>query len=495
MKKLLGILLTALLLVNLLGVSARAEGNAIDFTEEPYEIHFLYRVAMEGADQDKVEKAISDLALKEINMTVKLIPVTLGAYGQQLQLILASGEPLDVFPALPNNFADYIESQYILNMKDYIQYAPDAVEILGDDAYAVCAGDFMVGLGLMKERGFPLGLVVRKDIFEALGYSVEDFNVNTDDYSSFDQITEMFAKVQETYPGMVCLDGTGMMGGGTLAYVDNLGNYYGVLENYGQTTTVTNWYESEQFKTFCEIARKWFLAGYTSSDIAVNQDSGEVKMKAGNCFSFISSIKPNTAIEKKSQTGYDVVIIPLGSAMKSTNSITGGAFVLANASKNPVKAMQFMNWMYKSAEFNDLLNWGIEGLDWVETEDGLAAYPEGVDSSNVGYHNDFGWAYPNQFAGHAWVGNPPDIWEQYKEYNESMIPSKGFGFTFDPVSVANELAQLGSVFDQYNKDLIFGAVEIEPLLSEFNQALYDAGLQTVIDEKQRQLNEWLALHN
>ena len=76
-----------------------------------------------------------------------------------------------------------------------------------------------------------------------------------------------------------------------------------------------------------------------------------------------------------------------------------------------------------------------------------------------------------------------------------MIPSKGFGFTFDPVSVANELAQLGSVFDQYNKDLIFGAVEIEPLLSEFNQALYDAGLQTVIDEKQRQLNEWLALHN
>ena len=52
MKKLLGILLTALLLTNLLGISAMAEGNAIDFTEEPYEIHFLYRVAMEGSDQD-----------------------------------------------------------------------------------------------------------------------------------------------------------------------------------------------------------------------------------------------------------------------------------------------------------------------------------------------------------------------------------------------------------------------------------------------------------
>jgi len=144
-----------------------------------------------------------------------------------------------------------------------------------------------------------------------------------------------------------------------------------------------------------------------------------------------------------------------------------------------------------SGEFNDLINWGVEGEDWVETEDGLAAYPDGADANSVGYHNDFGWAYPNQFAAHAWEGNPHNIWEQYDVYNESAMPSSAFGFSFDSTAVTNEIAQLTAVYEQYAKDIGFGVVEIEPALEQFNTALYTAGLQTVIDEKQAQLSTWL----
>jgi putative aldouronate transport system substrate-binding protein len=35
-------------------------------------------------------------------------------------------------------------------------------------------------------------------------------------------------------------------------------------------------------------------------------------------------------------------------------------------------------------------------------------------------------------------------------------------------------------------------VHPESGIAEFNDALYDAGLQDVIDEKQRQLDAWLA---
>ena len=37
-----------------------------------------------------------------------------------------------------------------------------------------------------------------------------------------------------------------------------------------------------------------------------NQDSGEIKMKAGNTFSYITNVKPNTNVEKLAQTGYEV---------------------------------------------------------------------------------------------------------------------------------------------------------------------------------------------
>jgi putative aldouronate transport system substrate-binding protein len=461
--------------------------------EAPYEVNFLYVVAAEGPNQAKVQEAVNALALKELNMKVKLIPMTIGAWIAQVPMMLAANEPLDLFPVGSTSFPAYIEAQYILNCADYLEYAPDILRILGDDANAGYVGDFLAGFGQMKERAYPTGLIVRKDIFEELGYSVEDFSVNTEDMSSFNQITELFARVKAKYPSMTCLDGTVIMGALDGSYYDDMGNSFGVLENYGQTTRVTNIFESEQFRRFCLIAREWFQKGYTSADIAVNTDSGELKMWAGNAFSFIAFVKPNTPVEKLAQTGYETVVIPLGKAMKYTNAVNAVVYSLANASKNPAKAMEFLNWTYTSREFEDLINWGIPGEDWIETPDGMAAYPSGVNPSNVGYHNDFGWIYPNQFAGHPWEGNPPDIWDQYRKYNNSLLVSKAYGFTFDAAPVVNEVAQLTAVVEQYRKDLAFGAIDnIDARLREFNQALYGAGLQRVIEEKQKQLDAWLA---
>ncbi|MCH5352924.1 MAG: ABC transporter substrate-binding protein [Acutalibacter sp.] len=469
-----------------------AETGKID--GEGYTVNYLYMVAQEGANQQKVAEAIDALAMEELNMHVNLIPMTFGTYMSQLAPMLAANEPLDIFPAMSSSFATYIESQYVVNLADYLDYFGDTLEVFGDDAYCGYIGDFLVGFSQMKERGYPTGMVVRKDLMEEAGFSVEDFNVTTDDYSTFEQIDELFAKVKELHPEIICLDGTTIMAAGAgSSYVDNMGDDFGVLENYGQATKVTNYFESDQFRTLCDIAKRWFDAGYVSQDIVVNQDSGETKMRAGNCLSFVCYVKPNTNVEKLAQTSYETEVISLGNAMKSTNAVNAVMFSMANAAKDKTKAAQFMNWTFTSQKFNDLINWGIEGEDWVLDDQGLAAYPDGVDATSVGYHNDFGWIYPNQFAGHPWTGNPTDIWDQYRTYNGAMEKSKAFGFTFNSTPVANEEATLVSVSDQYLKSLAFGAVDdLDASIAEFNNALYGAGLQKVMDEKQKQLDEFLA---
>lgn len=461
---------------------------------EGYTVNYLYVVAQEGANQQKVAEAVDALAMEELNMHVNLIPMTFGTYSSQLSPMLAANEPLDIFPSMSNAFATYIESQYVVNLADYLDYFGDTVEVFGDDAFCGYIGDFLVGFSQMKERGYPTGMVVRKDLMEEAGFTIDDFSITTDDYSTFEQIDALYAKVKELHPEIICLDGTGIMGTGSVgSYCDGMGDSFGVLENYGQTTTVTNYFESEQFRTLCEIGKRWFDAGYVSQDIVVNQDSGETKMRAGNTFSFICYVKPNTDIEKLAQTSYETETIWLGDAMKATNAVNAVMFSMANAAEDKTKAAQFMNWTFVSQEFNDLINWGVEGEDWVIDDQGLAAYPDGVDATNVGYHNDFGWIYPNQFAGHPWTGNPTDIWDQYREYNANMEKSKAFGFTFDSTPVANEEATLVSVSDQYLKMLSFGAVDdLDASIAEFNNALYGAGLQKVMDEKQAQLDAWLA---
>lgn len=467
--------------------------TSIDMEGEPYTVNFCYFVAQEGADQQKVNEAVNELTMRELNMKVNMIPMTFGTYNNQIQLMLSSGEDLDVFPAFANRMADYITSQYIVDLNDYEAYLTGVKEVMGEEDYY--AGT-VAGFPRMQERGYPAGLVVRKDIMDELGYSIEDFQgIRPGDWDSYQKVTDLFAAVHEAYPDMVVFDGGVSLGTSTYAWTDVLSDTFGVLENYGQTTTVTNWFESEEFYQLAKLHRTWFEKGYESADIATNTDSGEIKMKAGNCFSFLLYYKPNTAAEKLSQTGYEVEVIELSDACKMTTGVASAVYSIANASKDKMKAAQFLNWAYTNGEFNDLLNWGIEGLDWVVDEDGNATYPEGITAATCGYHNDFGWIYPNQFAGHAWTGNPSDIWDQYKEYNDSMLTSKAYGFQLDTTPIATEIAQLNTVWEQYQKDVCFGILDPDTAIKEMNDAMYAAGLQTVIDEKQKQLDEWLAAQN
>lgn len=464
-----------------------------NFDEEPYTVYFQYCVAAESSGQQAVSDALNELTLKELNMNVELIPQTMGTWTTNMSMILAANEPLDLFLSGSGSFGTYIESGYVLDWGDYMDYVPDVIEGMGEDINAGYVGDFLIGFSQMKERGYQSGLIARKDIMDELGYSPDDFSITTEDYSTYEQLDELFAAVKEKYPDMIAVGGTAGLPSLIGNYNDNLGNNFGMLEDYGQSLEVVNVFEGEQYKTFCEIARRWFEAGYESADAATNQDGGETLMKAGNMFSFLTNVKPNTDVEKLAQTGYEVYVIPVAeNTFTSSMSVNAIVYSLANASEDPVKAAAFYNWCYSSEEFANLINWGVEGVDWVRTEDNLAAYPEGIDATSVSYHQDFGWAYPNQMAGLPWEGNSPDIWEQYDEYNNSLLRSKAFGFTFDPTVVTDQVAACTSVYDQYDNDLNFGAIDPETGIKQLNDALYGAGMQDIIDAKQEQLDAWLA---
>ena len=65
---------------------------------------------------------------------------------------------------------------------------------------------------------------------------------------------------------------------------------------------------------------------------------------------------------------------------------------------------------------------------------------------------------------------------------------------FDTTPVLNEISALTAVSDQYATTIASGSVDPETAIAEFNEKLYDAGLQDVIDAKQEQLDAWLAEH-
>ncbi len=459
--------------------------------EEPYTVHFAYHAPKEG-NQQEVNELINELTMRDLNMKVNLIPLGWDTYNSKFPIMLASGEPIDISFAFSFSMASFLDGGYIVDASDYAEHTKDIYELFGDELNASYVGDMLVGFPMMNSRATPSAIFVRKDIFDALGYKESDFTITTDDFSTFNQLTEMFAKVKKQYPDIMPFDGFRTFGLNALTYVDGLGDQFGVLENYGQTTTVTNWYESEQFKQFAQLNRTWFTEGYASKDIAVDKELGQQKMKAGKTFAFFASYGPNALTDVKSQTGYDVVMIPVSKKMKSTLAVSGAMNVVLSTSKDKAKAFQFLNWAYTNAEFNDLLNWGVPGKDWIVNENGQADYPPGVDVQTVNYHSDFGFIYPNQFLMTPWAGSPEDIWDRMRNFDRDGLVSKAFGFTFDASEVAAEMSQLNSVLAKNENPISFGAVDPEELLVKFNEELYAAGLQKVMDEKQRQIDAWLA---
>lgn len=473
------------------GGEAAASDTAVNFDEEPYEAVFMYWASNDPRDLASVEEAFNELTMAQLNMKVKLQPITIGTHAQQIQMILSSDDKLDIFPYWASSeMSTYIESGFVVDISEYLDtVGQDMVEIVGREDIACCGlNGYMTGAPTMHERTNPVTFIFRTDLFEETGIAAEEVK-------TLDDVTKVYEKVREKHPDIVLYGGSSGMTFAQLSLqslVDPLADGFGVLMNAGQETTVTNWFESEQFMEICKTARDWQEKGYTSADMATSTDSGESLMRAGNLFSFTCWGKPNTKAEKDAMTGYDTTCIQITQDACYTSSTNGCSYAIAANSEDPEKAVMLLNWIYKTKEANDLINWGIEGKDYVVLEDGTIDYPEGITKENVGYHQDYGWAMPNQFNSYIWTGNDTDIWEQYQAVRDNATKSKAYGFYFDNSGVVNEVSSLSSVYSEYIVSLGTGIVDPEKTVAEFNEKLYASGLQTVMEEKQAQLDEWMA---
>ncbi len=146
--------------------------------------------------------------------------------------------------------------------------------------------------------------------------------------------------------------------------------------------------------------------------------------------------------------------------------------------------MQYMNFMYTSSEWNELFNWGEEGVDF-NVVDGTAQFVE-----NAEYNHAVQWLAPGQFLTYPEYGNSTDLWEQYEKFNDGAIVSDANGFIFNQTPVVNEYTAINNVYTQYQKSIEYGAVEPTAALEEMKTALDAAGYQKYLDEKQAQYTAW-----
>ncbi|WP_082691387.1 ABC transporter substrate-binding protein [Paenibacillus rubinfantis] len=440
--------------------------------------------------QERVMAEVNKILKKDLNMELELMILPWGSTDQQIQLMLTGTEPLDLFRLGSGEAAGYISSGKIEDLGPLIdKYGKNIKEALGEEiAKSANINGFVYGVPTNIERDSTPSIEMRKDL-------VEKYDIDITQIKSLEDLEPIFNKVKAGEPNMTMLFGAGGVNQPATRYggFDSLGGFGGVLANDGlESTKVEIRPATEQYKASLDIFHDWYKKGYINKDAPTSQDEPSVVMKAGNTFSTIVGWHP--AYQNK-EGNYDVVFAPLREHVLHSGSSGYVTLGIARNSKDPDKAMQLLDYIYGSPEVMNLLNWGMEGTDYVyiDKENNTIGYPEGVNDSNAEYHLNLGWQLPNQFIASVWEGSQPaDVWDRMKEFNDKAPKSKAFGFMFDPKGYEAEITAISNVNEQYSRSLESGSVDPDEYLPKYVEALKKAGIEKVIAAQQKQLDEFLA---
>ncbi len=492
MKKILCLTLTLLMVLSASGpLAAGAEGY-----DKVVYAYATFNNIPTAEVLDTIEEKINSVTRDLINVEVELKPISIWEYDSKVSLALQGGEQIDVFQTLGNlNVA--IASDMCYDITDLIPTcAQETADTVSEEWLKACSFQGSIwGIPTMKPIALTPMVIYRKDIAEELGLDMSQVN------SVFD-LTDILRKVKEGHPEMTPVAAVNAGNIGLQLTVENVDyltdDYYspkGVLMN--DEMKVVDFYASEEFKAICQLARTWYNEGLVMRDAATTSSTAAELMSTSNYFCYVASYsypEEDTAASLQAQTGsYPIGAKIVAGAFLDTTAINALTWCVASTSKVPEAALKFLNLTFTNSEVVNTLIYGIEGRDYVMKEDGTVNYPEGFDSTTVPYTAQLSCGtLGNFFLMYPMEGTDPASLEWELEQNRTAKTSAALGFTYDNSRVKTAYTAVTNVIEQYLPALVCGSVDPEVDIPEFVQRLQDAGLQTIIDSKQAQLDAWLA---
>lgn len=439
-------------------------------------------------DLAAVSEAVSEITRDKIGVEVEIVRES---DPEKLNLAMNSGEQWDLV-----NFHDFSGGLSTLVNNGMAQPIDDLVAEYGQDAVAA-VGEEMLNAGKVNGQLYsvPSVAVWANSYGMAISNTIlEELNIDTSTLKTWDDIHEVLLQMKEAHPDMYPVVPT-WSGGGmqkTFAF-DNLGTGFwdalGILEDsHEDSTTVVNMYETDSYREFVEMMYQWNQEGLIMPDATTTtQSTGDLVDVVGYAAfeNFTPSKKQELAngVYWKDKPGTAVdVIDPF-----IVSDAGGDSYFIPTVSENPEKAMQLWNLMYVDKDLADILLYGIEGTHFNYIDDSKQVVKK-VDGTT---YDSLGWTWPNESIAAVQDGIETDIWDQNKAFRESAAISPALGFKFDTSMVMNEITACNNVIAKYDTGLRWGELNPDEALPQFNEELYNAGLQTIIDEKQAQLDEFL----
>lgn len=462
----------------------------------------MYLFGDKAPDTDKVYAEINKLLKEDINAEIEVSFMSWSDYTQKYPLAFASGEDFDIAYAAEWAFYNSQASKggFLELTKDMLaKYAPMTAETMYPEAWEQAKVDgkvFMLPMNYKELSGYVY--LVRGDLMD---------KHNIPEIKGMDGYLAYLDAIAKNEPQMVPLDV------GSDFDTDFMFNrLWKVVENEeklaGMGPTQAKLYVSKEdlnggVKTipdhpkFPEIIKKLKECkenGYWSKSALVNKVTNKESFSSGKGASALLNLndaKGTYSSISLAHPEWDVRVFDAQDGVPPMLiSFLGNGMGIHSKSKNPERALMFLDLLRNDERYHDLMSFGIEGVHYTKIDEKTIEPTE--NSSNYPIDGNCNWGIRNDRFWKQIKGGIPNYEEIYGRWVETAEPQVLMGYVFNDEGVKNEMATITNLASTDLKALMLGFVDdVDAAVKDIQDKYKLAGIEKVIEENNKQIAEFL----
>ena len=478
-----------------------ADANKID-TSKSVEIQF-YMVGDAPKDLQEITDKINEMTKKDLNCTVKFNYTTWTDYDQKYNLLLSSGQPVDlIYTATWLSYFKLANAGAFKPLDDLLpKYAPDLNKFVGDEFFnQVKAGGKIYTVPSTWKEYINDGLTYRKDLQK---------KYNLPEPNSLENVEAYFVGIKKNDPSQLLTNETAIPGPDSFSFtafeilalkykwVSNVAPY-GLVADYATPGDIKQYWGTQDFIDDMKMFKRWADEGIWSRS-ALSAKTDGASIDDGKIVAIIQGENPNKYADhilkfKTSHPDWEVGYYPYcyNSGIATPVHPAQNGYGIPIASQNPERALMFYEKLLLDKTYNHLTQYGIEGKHY-NIEDGY--YVPIGDATKSGFPREgmLGWAWRN--PDYMLYDKSFDIVKNmFNEFAEKYKTINiGDGFAEDYTSYQSERAALGTVMTQYLAPLEAGLVkDVDSAVKLFMEKAKAAGLENIQAEYTKQWKEYIS---
>ena len=492
---------------------------------EPKTIQLMISGPGKQNGSDAAWAAFNELLQQYVpNTTVEFIDVPFAEYSEKFSQVLASGEGVDLaWVGWLVNKADNIADGNLMPLDDLIdQYGQGIVDTLGQtvvDLHRTASDGKLYYVpswqGLCGDRR---GWLVVTELAELAGDTwVEDTEAALDKWRNhYSGIEDFQAVLDQATKYLAAAKAAGKIGAGINTgrafgwsmYTGNM-SFLGVggaeigIPFEDSSFGVVDGVASEHYKLYAKTMAEWYKEGYIRSDI-MSVDTSTLTMPTEGqitdktyIFGCEQYLTEADQVTRSANAGMDMTFLPIEEkAYLQKGDAT--AYAIPYCADEPERAMMVLNAIYAQPDLYNTLIYGVEGVDYTKNADGTIT----TSYAGASVTADDNYGIPRWIIGsckNALINNgtDPNYYTDLEALEADARVNPFMNFTFDRSKVEGICASLLNVYYEYGPQLDngVGGDNWETIYNNYLSARKDAGVEELIAEYQRQLNEYIQANN